>query len=68
MRSDWGEAHLRPAVRVCHHAGGKGVARMYPPLAGNANVQSRDATSIVRVILQDGAGRGTADTLDYASL
>ena len=25
---------------------------MFPPLAGNANVQSRDSTSIVRVILR----------------
>jgi mono/diheme cytochrome c family protein len=36
----------------CHSASGEGVARMFPPLKGNANVQSTNPTSVIRVILE----------------
>jgi cbb3-type cytochrome c oxidase subunit III len=47
-----GEAIFADSCSACHQADGKGVPRMFPPLAGNANVQSADPTSIIRVILE----------------
>jgi mono/diheme cytochrome c family protein len=38
----------------CHTADGEGVARMFPPLKGDAVAQQDDPTTVVRVIL-DGA-------------
>ncbi|HEX3859987.1 MAG TPA: cytochrome c [Pseudolabrys sp.] len=54
-----GEAIFADSCSACHQADGSGVPRMFPPLAGNANVQSRDPTTIIRVILQ---GAQTAPT------
>jgi mono/diheme cytochrome c family protein len=42
------------ACVACHEADGSGAPRIYPPLPGNANLQSADALSTLRVIL-DGA-------------
>ena len=42
------------ACIACHEADGSGAPRIYPPLPGNANLQSADASSTLRVIL-DGA-------------
>jgi mono/diheme cytochrome c family protein len=39
---------------ACHEADGSGAPRIYPPLPGNANLQSADPSSTLRVIL-DGA-------------
>ncbi len=39
---------------ACHEADGSGAPRIYPPLPGNALLQSADASSTLRVIL-DGA-------------
>jgi mono/diheme cytochrome c family protein len=39
---------------ACHEADGSGAPRIYPPLPGNANLQSANASSILRIIL-DGA-------------
>jgi mono/diheme cytochrome c family protein len=39
---------------ACHEADGSGAPRIYPPLPGNANLQSRDPSSTLRIIL-DGA-------------
>src|SRR5665213_3496426 len=36
---------------ACHKADGAGVPRFFPPLAGNANVQSSDPTTLDRFIL-----------------
>lgn len=36
----------------CHRSNGSGVPHMFPPLAKNANVQSSDPTTVIRVILQ----------------
>ena len=49
---DAGKAIFADACSACHQADGKGVARMFPPLVHNANVQSADATSVIRVILE----------------
>jgi mono/diheme cytochrome c family protein len=38
----------------CHEADGSGAPRIYPPLPGNANLQSADPASTLRIIL-DGA-------------
>lgn len=38
----------------CHEADGSGAPRIYPPLPGNANLQSADPSSTLRIIL-DGA-------------
>ena len=42
------------ACIACHEADGSGAPRIYPPLPGNANLQSADPASTLRVIL-DGA-------------
>jgi mono/diheme cytochrome c family protein len=42
------------ACIACHEADGSGSARVYPPLPGNANLQSADPSSTLRIIL-DGA-------------
>ncbi len=39
---------------ACHEADGSGAPRIYPPLPGNANLQSGDPASTLRIIL-DGA-------------
>ncbi len=47
-----GQAIYRDSCAACHRADGQGVPEMFPPLAKNANVQSRDPTSVIRVILE----------------
>jgi mono/diheme cytochrome c family protein len=42
------------ACVACHEENGSGAPRIYPPLPGNANLQSADALSTLRIIL-DGA-------------
>jgi cbb3-type cytochrome c oxidase subunit III len=49
---DAGAAIFADSCSACHEGDGKGVARMFPPLVHNANVQSADPTSIIRVILE----------------
>jgi mono/diheme cytochrome c family protein len=49
-----GAAIYARACVACHEADGSGAPRIYPPLPGNANLQSRDPSSALRVIL-DGA-------------
>jgi mono/diheme cytochrome c family protein len=39
---------------ACHEANGSGAPRIYPPLPGNANLQSSNPSSTLRIIL-DGA-------------
>jgi mono/diheme cytochrome c family protein len=47
-----GDAIYRDSCSACHEANGMGVPRMFPPLAHNANVQSTDPTTVIRVILR----------------
>jgi mono/diheme cytochrome c family protein len=49
-----GEKLYKGACIACHEADGSGAPRIYPPLPGNANLQSADAASAIRIIL-DGA-------------
>jgi mono/diheme cytochrome c family protein len=49
-----GETVYRGACIACHEIDGSGAPRIYPPLPGNANLQSTDPSSTLRVIL-DGA-------------
>jgi len=49
-----GEKLYKGACIACHEADGSGAPRIYPPLPGNANLQSEDASSAIRIIL-DGA-------------
>jgi mono/diheme cytochrome c family protein len=49
-----GKAIYNQACIACHEADGSGAPRIYPPLPGNANLQSADPSSALRIIL-DGA-------------
>ena len=49
-----GQKLYNGACIACHEADGSGAPRIYPPLPGNANLQSADPSSTLRVIL-DGA-------------
>ena len=49
-----GEKLYRGACIACHEADGSSAPRIYPPLPGNANLQSANPASTLRVIL-DGA-------------
>ncbi len=49
-----GKAIYAHACIACHEADGSGAPRIYPPLPGNANLQSADPTSTLRITL-DGA-------------
>jgi mono/diheme cytochrome c family protein len=49
-----GQAIYAHACIACHEADGSGAPRIYPPLPGNANLQSADPASTLRIIL-DGA-------------
>jgi mono/diheme cytochrome c family protein len=49
---DAGAAIYNDSCSACHQSYGKGVPRMFPPLTGNANAQSADPTSIIRIILE----------------
>jgi mono/diheme cytochrome c family protein len=49
-----GKAIYDHACIACHEADGSGAPRIYPPLPGNANLQSADPSSTLRIML-DGA-------------
>lgn len=57
-----GGAIYADACTACHLAAGKGQPGMFPPLAGSAAAQQRDATGLIRLIL---AGGRTAPTLTH---
>jgi mono/diheme cytochrome c family protein len=47
-----GKAIYADSCSGCHRSDGTGVPHMFPPLAKNANAQSSDPTTIIRVILE----------------
>ncbi|MDB5693131.1 MAG: alcohol dehydrogenase [Alphaproteobacteria bacterium] len=47
-----GAAIFADACAACHVADGSGVPRFFPPLRGDASLQSKDPTTIVRIILE----------------
>jgi mono/diheme cytochrome c family protein len=49
-----GEKLYKGACVACHELDGSGAPRIYPPLPGNANLQSANAASAIKIIL-DGA-------------
>jgi mono/diheme cytochrome c family protein len=49
-----GEKVYRGACIACHETDGSSAPRIYPPLPANANLQSSDPASTIRIIL-DGA-------------
>jgi len=49
-----GEKLYKAACIACHELDGSGSPRIYPPLPGNANLQSADPASAIRIVL-DGA-------------
>src|SRR5438132_1120784 len=49
-----GKRIYRSGCIACHEVDGTGAPRIYPPLPGNANLQSADPLSTLRIIL-DGA-------------
>jgi mono/diheme cytochrome c family protein len=49
---DSGKQIYDDSCAACHRASGEGVAHMFPGLKGNSNVQSRDPTTVIRVILE----------------
>jgi mono/diheme cytochrome c family protein len=56
-----GEAIFADACASCHLTRGEGQPRLFPPLAGNASVQSRDPTTILRLVLQGSRSPATKD-------
>ena len=49
---DDGGKIYKSACIACHEADGRGAPRIYPPLPGNANLQSADASSTIRIVLE----------------
>jgi mono/diheme cytochrome c family protein len=47
-----GQKIYRSACIACHEVDGSGAPKIYPPLPGNANLQSAIAASTLRIILQ----------------
>ena len=47
-----GRAQFRKHCQDCHNYDGTGVPRRFPTLTGSPTVQARDATTIVRIILE----------------
>jgi mono/diheme cytochrome c family protein len=58
-----GEHLYRDDCSGCHRPNGKGINDLVPSLAGDAVVQSRDPTGVVRIILHGGYGPATAEEL-----
>ncbi|HEY2356765.1 MAG TPA: cytochrome c [Phenylobacterium sp.] len=46
-----GEAIYVDTCTACHRADGEGSPRLFPPLKGDAALQSKDPTTVVRIIL-----------------
>lgn len=64
--NDSGRTIYADSCSACHRSNGSGVSHMFPPLAKNANVQSSDPTTVIRVILQ-GARTAVTDSRPTAS-
>jgi mono/diheme cytochrome c family protein len=46
-----GQAIWQDACSACHRMDGSGVPRFFPPMPGSANLQQRDPTTILHVVL-----------------
>ena len=47
-----GQAIYRDQCAACHQINGKGVPRLFPSLADSPGVRSRDATTLIRIVLR----------------
>ncbi len=47
-----GQAIYRDQCAACHQIDGKGVPRLFPSLADSSGVRSRDATTLIRIVLR----------------
>jgi mono/diheme cytochrome c family protein len=54
-----GHAIYRDQCAACHQIDGKGVSHLFPSLAESSGVRSRDATSLIRIILRGARSVGT---------
>jgi mono/diheme cytochrome c family protein len=57
--ADAGKAIYVDQCSACHRMNGEGVAQMFPTLKGSPVVQSKDATTVIRLILSGGRAAGT---------
>jgi mono/diheme cytochrome c family protein len=55
-----GQAIYRDKCSACHQIDGKGVPQLFPSLAESSGVRSRDATTLIRVILRGARSVATA--------
>ena len=55
-----GEAIYADRCSACHARDGRGVAYLFPALAGSANVHQDDPTSLIRVLLEGARSSSTA--------
>ena len=57
--ADAGQAIYADRCSACHQSRGQGVNAMFPALAGSGVVQSRDPTTLIRLILNGGQAVAT---------
>ena len=55
-----GEAIYRDKCSACHQIDGKGVPQLFPSLAESSGVRSRDATTLIRIVLRGARSVATA--------
>jgi mono/diheme cytochrome c family protein len=55
-----GQAIYRDQCAACHQIDGKGVPRLFPSLADSPGVRSRDATTLIRIVLRGARSVATA--------
>jgi mono/diheme cytochrome c family protein len=63
-----GKAIYEESCAACHQGNGKGVPGLFPPLAGNANLQSNDPTTLIRILLQGAQTVRTAAKPTFAAM
>lgn len=55
-----GQAIYRDQCAACHQIDGKGVPQLFPSLAESSGVRSRDATTLIRIVLRGARSTATA--------
>jgi len=55
-----GQAIYRDQCAACHQIDGKGVPQLFPSLAESPGVRSRDATTLIRIVLRGARSVATA--------
>jgi mono/diheme cytochrome c family protein len=55
-----GQAIYRDQCAACHQIDGKGVPQLFPSLADSSGVRSRDATTLIRIVLRGARSVATA--------